>query len=507
VSVAPANPELIRNIRAQLRADRVVTVAVVCAVLSLAVGYSMAYTHGGPGRVWGLEFLRVALAAQTFVLVLGGGLVSLLAVQREKELNTFDFQRVTRLRPLELALGKLFGAPVLMYFIVLCLMPAALVGAAVGHARPTFVVAAYVVAVLGAISIHALALLLSLLLERGVAVAGGVLFLIVLWLNPLVAARFWLDLGSLSPFYASDLSTQMTWAVMSRPPGTIIYVPGGYGMTDVLFGWPVHHAVVAVALYAGFAAWFLLAVVRNIKRDPAGYEIFTPAQALGFLLFINLIFIGFFRWSRWSAAEAQADLLGLNTTLCFVLGVALLRTRDRVRRLDARRRLSSGWLAAAWPAPYLAAGTLLVGLVPVAILQVIGKLDGEWDLGVALFRVALFSAWLLRDVLYLQWMNLRLGGRLRLGLLYLAVFYICTGIVFGTLNLFGTPSGLAFTAVFMPPAVFALRLGEWAYTWEVWLAALGAQILIAGLFVSLQRRTLADLSLPGRASAAAAGAA
>src|SRR5437588_89129 len=197
----------------------------------------------------------------------------------------------------------------------------------------------------------------------------------------------------------------MTWAVMSGPPGTIIYVPGGYGMTDVLFGWPVHHAVVAVALYAGFAAWCLLAVVRNIKRDPAGYEIFTPAQALGFLFFINLIFIGFFRWSRWSAAEAQADLLGLNTTLCFVLGVALLRTRDRVRRLDARRRLSSGWLAAAWPAPYLAAGTLLVGLVPVAILQVSGK------------------------------------------------------------------------------------------------------FLIAGLFVSLQRRTLADLSLPGRASAAAAGAA
>ncbi len=502
----PANPELIRNIRAQLRPDRVVTVAVVCAMLSLAVGYSMAYTHGGLGRPWGLEFLRVAVAAQAFVLVLGGGLMSLLAIQREKEMNTFDFQRVTRLRPLELALGKLFGAPALMYFIVLCLMPAALVGAAVGHARPTLVLAAYVVVLLGAISIHALALLLSLLLERGVAVAAGVLFLIVLWVNPLVAAQFWLDLGSLSPFFASDLSTQMTWAVMPRPPGTTIYA-GGYGMTDVLFGWPVHHAAVAVVLHAGFAAWFLLAVVRNIKRDPAAYEIFTPAQALGFLLFINLIFIGFFRWSRWSAAESQADLLGLNTTLCFVLGVALLRNRDRVRRLYARHRLSSGWLAAAWPAPYLGAATLLVGLVPVAILQVIGKLDAEWDLGVAIFRVALFSAWLLRDVLYLQWMNLRRGGRLRLGLLYLAVFYICAGIVFGTLNLFGTPRGLAFTAVLMPPAVFSLRLGAWAETWDAWLVALCAQILIAGIFGSLQRRTLADLSAPGRLPIAAAGAA
>ena len=198
MNAMPANPELIRNIRAQLRPDRVATVAVVCAMLSLAVGYSTAYPHGGLGRPWGLEFLRVAVAAQAFVLVLGGGLMSLLAIQREKEMNTFDFQRVTRLRPLELALGKLFGAPALMYFIVLCLMPAALVGAAVGHARPTLVLAAYVVVLLGAISIHALALLLSLLLERGVAVAAGVLFLIVLWVNPLVAAQFWLDLGSLS---------------------------------------------------------------------------------------------------------------------------------------------------------------------------------------------------------------------------------------------------------------------------------------------------------------------
>ena len=119
----------------------------------------------------------------------------------------------------------------------------------------------------------------------------------------------------------------------------------------------------------------------------------------------------------------------------------------------------------------------------------------------------MFSAWLLRDILYLQWMNLRRGGRLRVGLLYLAVFYICAGIVFGTLHLFGTPSGQAFTAVLMPPAAFSLQPGAWASTWAVWLGALCAQILIAALFVSLQRRTLADLSAPGRLPIAAAGAA
>src|SRR5207302_93176 len=92
-------------------------------------------------------------------------------------------------------------------------------------------------------------------------------------------------------------------------------------------------------------------------------------------------------------------------------------------------------------------------------------------------------------------------------LLYLAVFYICTGIVFGTLNLFGTPRGLAFTSVLLPPAVLSPRLGAWAETWDVWLAALCAQILIGGIFVSLQRRTLADLSTPGRLPIPAPGAA
>ncbi len=55
-------------------------------------------------------------------LAVGGGIYCLLSIHREKDLNTFDYQRITRLTPLQLALGKLFGAPSLLYFMVLCLV-------------------------------------------------------------------------------------------------------------------------------------------------------------------------------------------------------------------------------------------------------------------------------------------------------------------------------------------------------------------------------------------------
>lgn len=499
-----ANPELVRNVRAQLRPDRMITVAVVCGVLSLVVGFSTRSTAAS-SAIWGFEFLRLALTAQAVVLVFGGGLAALHAISREKDTNTFDFQRITRLTPLELTLGKVLGAPALMYCIVLCLMPAVLVGAIADHARPSFVLAGYAVLFLGSITLHALALLLSLFLERGVAVAGGVLLFVGLWLNPLLGARLWLNLGSLSPFFAGDVITQTTWAVDRRAPQTgAVFFPAATA-PDVFFGWPVHHGVVLVALYLIFTAWFLLAVARNIKRDPAIYEIFTPAQAVGFALVVNLIFVGFFRWSRFGPVEAQAIFLGVNAALFFALGLVLIRNRDRVRRLRLRRAEPPDWPAAAWPAPCLAVGTLLVGLGQVAILPIVQSVNGDWDPPFALFRVAVFSAWVLRDVQYLQWMNLRRGPRpLRVGLLYLAVFYVCAGVVVRTLHLFGTPQGLASAALAIPGVVLTVSPGSWLAALWGWLAALGVQVAVAGLLVGLQRGTLAQLSGPTTAEVAAA---
>src|SRR5437762_11294071 len=83
-------------------------------------------------RIWGIQLLEITFWLQALMLAAGGGIACINSIHREKEQNTFDYQRVTRMTPLELALGKLFGAPVFTYFVFLCLMPLALFGAVMG---------------------------------------------------------------------------------------------------------------------------------------------------------------------------------------------------------------------------------------------------------------------------------------------------------------------------------------------------------------------------------------
>ena len=507
------NPEVIRNVRAQLRVERMAIAAAICAVLSLATGYSKYHQSltfaGYASSRWGLDFLGLVVGAQVAVLVFGGGLAGLMSIQREKEQNTFDYQRVTRLTPFELATGKLLGAPALMYFIALCLLPAAAVGAFAGHADLTFVLAGYAIMILGAVCIHALALLLSLFVDRGASPVGVVVILLFFWVSPILHVSGALHLGSLSPFVASTIVTQTSWAVdpTAARDRSLVFSTRSQ-MTDVLFGWPVHHVYVLAVIYLVFTAWFLLAVVRNIKRDPAVYEVFTPPQALGFALWINFIALAFFPWRRSAPLLTHETFLGLNVAVFYTLGIALLRSRDRTRRLRAAGARVPAWLSL-WPAPYVAAGLLLGGLVPVAVLQAIRTPDAPWDLGLGVFRAAFVAAWICRDVLFLQWMNLQRGGRpVRRGILYLAVFYICAAVVLTTLHVWflDDPGGNATAAMFVPALVMGLGVEFWSAAWPLWLVGLGGQVAVAGLFVVLQRSKLTELSAPVEvAPAAAAG--
>jgi hypothetical protein len=105
------------------------------------------------------------------------------------------------------------------------------------------------------------------------------------------------------------------------------------------------------------------------------------------------------------------------------------------------------------------------------------------------------AAWVLRDILYLQWRNLARGRRpLLVGLLYLAIFYVCVAIVSGSLGLLSTPEGTAYVAMFAPSTVLGLTPRLWAGASGVWIAGLCVQLLAAGMFVSLQRRQQLELS-------------
>jgi len=86
--------------------------------------------------------LEFTLYAQALILGAGGSIACLNNIFKEKERNSFDFQRITRLTSAELTVGKLFGAPALMYFVFACLMPLSLAAAALAHTGVSFYLAA-----------------------------------------------------------------------------------------------------------------------------------------------------------------------------------------------------------------------------------------------------------------------------------------------------------------------------------------------------------------------------
>jgi hypothetical protein len=482
-------------------------VVVICAVISLsAAACYLTRPLGIPpsGGDW-RDLLTLILSLQIVAILIGGGIYCLQSIHREKDLNTFDYQRVTRLSPFELVIGKLFGAPVQMYFSSLCLMPVAMWAAFRAGVSVSSFLEIYLLIVLGSITYHALALLLSLVMERGTSAGGIVLFLIIVGLTSIDFSTGNSPLGihTVSPFSVYKL-------IYLEPANGVerLVNPSVLGLSnDTFFGIQASHFWVLVALYVTLTAWFILAGVRNIKRDPVAYELYSPAQGFAFSAYLNLLLLGFFRWSipRFNFAPpggvrvtydpidpGVAELTFLIASLFFfaLFGLTLLRNRDHVRRrIRELGRKAAGWWAAIWPAPYLLTGSLLAGLAIVLMVQTRLHPQTGWDVRMSFLEAAFFSVWVARDVLYLQWMNLRRVRKpIMIAVLYMVVFYTCASALFVPLGWY-RPAGAAYASIFVP--LYAFQIGSTG--WGPWIFALGSLLLEGLIFAWLQWRALQRL--------------
>jgi hypothetical protein len=476
------NPEVKRNFRTQLRSNRMISTAAICGVISLIIVPSLT------SNMWRTSsqtesaemYLRAMLFLQAAVLLFGGCGACLNAISREKEMNTFDYQRITQMTPLELSLGKLFGAPAWSWFAALCFLPAVLMGAFSSQTSLVDLFAAFTLIVFGSVLFHSLALLLSLVVDRS---AGGLkwLFLLILATYGLLPGGLIFQVGPLNPLGAS-LMVGKTRAIA---------VPG-----DAFFGIPIPHPIVMVVLSVLFSGWFLLALSRNIKRDPAVYELFEPLQALGLALFVTFLQVGFFRWGVLDPDKSQLALLSLNVILFYVLGLVLLRSRDRARRrLREAKASEPGWMDSLWPSPYILAGMLPAGLVVISLIEVTRKHPLPLDGALAMFRLLLLAFWVVRDILYLQWMYIRSSGNsLRKAFLYLFVF----NVAMSTTMFVGHPGAIAERAIFTPWLALAIDAATWNTSGGVLLTALLAQIGACAVFAYLQYLELGVLAAPRR---------
>jgi len=511
VSSRAINPEIVRNSRIHLRPGRMLAVVVICAAISLSI--TAFYLHPPTGRPPSAEdarnLLLVVVTFQIVALLIGGGIYCLQSVHREKDLNTFDYQRITRLTPLELVVGKLFGAPVQVYFAVLCLMPVAVWAAFRGDLPFANLVKIYVLIVLGSIVYHALALLLSLLMERGTAAGGIVLFLLGVGISSIDFGQGESPFGihALSPFFAYRLISTPEVTYSGAPNGLTVENP----LTDSFLGAHAQHFWVLVVLYLTLLAWFLLASVRNIKRDPLAYEVYSPAQGFTFVLYLSVLLLGFFRWmvpqyrynegkywvTTYTPIEPyRAELTFLMVSLSFfgLFGLTLLRNRDLIRRrIRVLGANAASWWAAAWPAPYLVLGSVLAGLGIVGMIQLRLRPQRDWSVASGLLEACFFALWIVRDSLYLQWMNLRRARKpLMTAVLYLVVFYACISTLFVPLRWYDA-SGAPYAAIFVPLHAFHLGDSPWELRVTAWISALILLAVQTLAFAWLQRRDLQGL--------------
>jgi hypothetical protein len=512
VSAFISNPEFLRNARIQLRAGRAIAAVVICAAISLTVWYSYeSRTVAQTVADDSLEMFRFLLQLQVVVLLIGGGIYELLSVYREKELNTFDYQRVTRLTSFELAMGKLFGAPVLTYLVLLCLMPIAILGAILGQVPILLAGEAYLILFLGCIAFHLLALLISMVLGRGASAIAILPFLILVAFTsidfssntggPAMSAPW--ALHQLSPFTAPEMFSNGTPKAVS----------------DFFFGVSVSHFAMLMLIYATFGLWFLLAIVRNLKRDPTVYELYSPVQAFGFSIYLSFLMVGFFNWKAplgqpivqmvmpfriigfKTLPPLQVEqMLLFNTFWIFVLlGLILLRNRERLRRrIRTLGESAASWWAALWPAPYAVAGVIMVGIAIVELIRIYRNLTpDQWSLGLALIKGAFIALWVARDLLYLQWMELRRSRRpLVMAGLFLIVFYTCIGVILSVAHTFARPTVAAFGAALIPAGVSSLEVADWTIHSQLWVIALLVLAAQAVLFALLQWLKLREFLSP-----------
>jgi hypothetical protein len=486
----------------------VLAVIVICAAVSLsAVAYFFYSPDAAHSEIAVLNLVRMMVILQITVLLIGGGIYCLQSVHREKELNTFDYQRITRLKPIELAIGKLLGAPALMYLIALCFMPVTVVAAFVAQIPIWTLFQIYLILLLGSITFHAMALLLSLLVPPGSSAGSSLFFLVLIGMGSIFGTGIsTFAINQVTPFFAVEL-------LPSQGPGNPFAVlPPS---EDLFLGTSVPHFLVLIVLYVTFSAFFLLALTRNIKRDPSVYEIFSPWQALAFVLYFNALVLGFFRWSipfnaptanpqRFvtqfrpiSADNAELTLLTMALWLFAIFGFALLRNRERARRrIRQYGAMASGWWAAIWPSPYLLAGALVTGCAIVAMIRYKVEEFGKWNLQVGILEVAFFAIWLARDFQYLQWMNLQRARRpVVAGVLYLIIFYVCASACMAAFGLY-RPFAAPYRAIFIPSAGFGLDADAWTSAERLWAGALLLLVIETLVFVWLQRRELRKLAEP-----------
>lgn len=349
-------------------------------------------------------------------------------ISRERERNTWDFQRTTRLAPSELLVGKLLGEPVLAYFIFLCVLPVTLVTGIIGHVPWLNILVADFVTVIAALFIGSAGLWVSSLFEsksRGIGlIAGLVIYGMFLGCTGVADSPF----SGLAGFSPLTTFLPLLGRVASPP-------------RPLLFGGRVPWLLMTVLLYVTFGAWLVLMLVRNLKKDINEMRLLSHWQAVGCCAFLNFVLYAVLDPTRGNSFSTASDFVSfmvlINGIIFFFLGVALLSTSERIdpeSLLSVRSLFSGNGLQWPW---------LMISAAVSYLLLIWGLYMWKDQIGfdshlmawgaVSMLIVLVFIT---RDVLFIQWCKLtRLRSPVVKGVLFLSLYYVSVAVLYTVMDI------------------------------------------------------------------------
>ncbi len=416
------NPEFLRHVRAELRPARMAIVAslvaVICAIAGLFCWLSVEAGWHTPEQARHLflgSFYAVLLGAQAIVLCLWWTSACSDAISSERALKTYDFLRTTRLTAAELMVGKLMGAPVVGLFAVACSLPVSLTVGAMYGVSLSAMLGSYALLAIFAPLFGLFGLLMSLAMEKPVRGAGfaGV---------PLLWALAVLSMAAIDgPFPGL--------AALSGAPAAL-QLHGLQAKIDaarvvpLIFGFPVSLLLLTVVLQASLAAWLVLMVRRNLKKEVEEISLLSRWQAIGLAVYLNFLFYAFFNrfegGPHWMSADGRQEYLAEFVTVgMLILNGVILFAGCGMAAVTQREPLKIWWRRfQAGEASYLAEDGLpwpwlaLVAVVSYAMLALYAlaltdKIPlSKWGLGATATQLAFLLVFAVRDILFLQWCKL-----------------------------------------------------------------------------------------------------
>lgn len=419
ISIFLNNPEWIRHRRTLLRPSA--ATAIVVVMLSVCV--LTASTAGAK------VMIGVVILAHLVGLPVWVGVTCSKSITRERAFDTFDFWRTTRLTPHDLIIGQLCGVPLMGIWAVVCTMPVAVMAVAL-EISPLDVMLEYGMLLLFCATIGLAGLVMSMWAApfrngRGLMWFLGGYALIWMFSSGGGEGFGWRSLGAMTPYHYLDSMGGSFGKVsvnIMAPQASLFF--GSMHVPSLLVG---------VVLNLSFSGWLYVMLYRNIKKNLEDIRLLSRWQSVGLVLFLNGLFFAF--WQPGSGYEAEVmsrfeqGIYSLNLMALYVAGVIMLTPQERLRvwwqKWSAGRTSYLDEDGLPWPWIVVTA----VCTIGVAYLGIRFSHDDVISNGLML-PLGVIAAFVMRDVLFLQWCLGREFKRpIFTGLLYLGLYYFIAGVL------------------------------------------------------------------------------